>query len=43
MNRKASEEKFQNNQGVIQIGNNNLYNAGRKPSIEQRYKSHLRG
>jgi hypothetical protein len=46
MNRKASEEKFQNNQGmgVGQMGSGNLYGAGRKGgSIDHRYKSHLRG
>ena len=45
MNRKASEEKFVNNQGmgVGQMGAGNLYGGARKASIDHRYKSHLRG
>jgi hypothetical protein len=42
MNRKASEEKFQSNQGMA-VGSGNLYGQNRKASIDQhRYKSHLR-
>ena len=46
LNRKASEEKFQNNQGlgVGQLASGGLYSGQRKGSIDQhRYKSHLRG
>ena len=30
-------------QGINQMNGGGLYNGGRKASIEQRYKSHLRG
>jgi hypothetical protein len=47
LNRKASEERMQNAQGIGQgispMNGGGLYNGSRKASIEQRYKSHLRG
>ena len=46
MNRKASEEKMQGlGQGInsLNSGSGMLYSNSRKASIEQRYKSHLRG
>ena len=46
MNRKASEEKMQGlGQGInnLNSGSGLLYSGSRKASIEQRYKSHLRG
>jgi len=45
LNRNGSEEKLKNSASVGLGGQAgmNLYQANRKPSIEQRYKSHLRG
>lgn len=45
LNRKGSEEKMQSlGQGLQMAGNQGLmYSGSRKASIEQRYKSHLRG
>lgn len=45
LHRKGSEEKMQSlGQGLQMAGNQGLmYSGSRKASIEQRYKSHLRG
>ena len=45
LNRNGSEEKLKNSGsvGLAGQGGMNLYQGNRKPSIEQRYKSHLRG
>lgn len=45
MNRKASEERFSNQDQRLGIGmaQGGPYNRGQRNAIEHRYKSHLRG
>lgn len=44
LNRNGSEEKLKNSGQIGLAGQGGMmYQGNRKPSIEQRYKSHLRG